>query len=128
MQNWLIMVYLVNATLLIVHEIDSAYWQEWKLFRLPGGLALFLCLHIPLVLAVLLGLLLLAWGAYAGLVISGILGLAGIFAFIIHMVFIARGRPEFKTAASISVLYATLVFSLIQVALSAYSLAAGIFN
>jgi len=122
MQNWLIILYLVNATLLIVHEIDSAYWQEWKLFRLPGGPALFLCLHIPLVLVVLLGLLLLAWGSTAGLVISGILGLAGIFAFVIHMSFIARGRHEFKTAVSISVLCATLIFSLLQLALTAYLL------
>ena len=122
MQNWLLIIYIINATLLIVHEIDSAYWQEWKLFKLPGGLALFLCLHIPLVIAVLLGLLLLAWGSYAGLVISGILGLAGIFAFVIHMAFIARGRPEFKTAASISVLCATLVVSLLQLSLTVYLL------
>jgi len=122
MQSWLLIIYIINATLLIVHEIDSAYWQEWKLFRLPGGPALFLCLHIPLVLVVLLGLLLLAWGSTAGLVISGILGLAGIFAFVIHMSFIARGRHEFKTAASISVLCATLIFSLLQLALTAYLL------
>ena len=125
MQNWLIMVYLVNATLLIVHEIDSAYWQEWKLFKLPGGLALFLCLHIPLVLLVLLGLLLLAWGSYAGLVISGILGLAGIFAFIIHMVFIARGRPEFKVPVSIAILLATLICSVLQVGLTVYLMVTG---
>ena len=125
MLNWLLILYLINATLLIVHEIDSAYWQEWKLFRLPGGPALFLCLHIPLVLIVLLGLVLLVWGAYAGLVISGILGLAGIFAFTIHMSFIARGRQEFKTASSMSVLWATLIFSLLQLALTVYTLSAG---
>jgi len=125
MLNWLLILYIINATLLIVHEIDSAYWQEWKLFRLPGGPALFLCLHIPLVLAVLLGLVLLVWGAYAGLVISGILGLAGIFAFIIHMSFIARGRHEFKTASSMSVLCAILIFSLLQLALTVYALTVG---
>jgi membrane-bound ClpP family serine protease len=125
MQNWLLVLYLINATLLIVHEIDSAYWQEWKLFKMPGGPALFLFLHIPLVLTVLLGLVLLVWGATAGLVISGILGLAGIFAFIIHMSFIARGRQEFKTASSISVLWATLIFSLLQLALTVYTLSAG---
>jgi hypothetical protein len=26
---------LVDAILLINHEIDSAFWQEWKLFELP---------------------------------------------------------------------------------------------
>jgi len=28
--------YLVNTVLLTVHEIDSAYWHEWRLLRLPG--------------------------------------------------------------------------------------------
>ena len=125
MLNWLLILYLINATLLIVHEIDSAYWQEWKLFRLPGGPALFLCLHIPLVLIVLLGLVLLVWGSTAGLVISGILGLAGIFAFTIHMSFIARGRKEFKTISSMSVLWVTLIFSLLQLALTIYTLSSG---
>ena len=37
MYKLLTLIYLINATLLIVHEIDSAYWEEWKLFGLPGG-------------------------------------------------------------------------------------------
>ena len=48
-------VYLANAVLLILHEIDSAYWREWELFRIPGGIALFLALHVPLLSVVLLG-------------------------------------------------------------------------
>jgi len=126
MLNWLLILYVVNATLLIVHEIDSAYWQEWKLFKLPGGVTFFVCLHIPLVAVILLGLLYLAWGAFAGLVFSGILGLAGIAAFIIHMTFIACGRDEFKTASSISVLIATLVISLAQLGLTVYAITSGI--
>ena len=30
--------YLANTALLIAHEIDSAYWKEWELFHLPGGI------------------------------------------------------------------------------------------
>ena len=30
--------YLVNASLLVTHEIDSAYWNEWELLHLPGGI------------------------------------------------------------------------------------------
>jgi hypothetical protein len=44
-----------NAVLLITHEIDSAYWHEWELFRLPGGIQLFLMLHILLIGVVLWG-------------------------------------------------------------------------
>jgi hypothetical protein len=127
MLTLLLILYVANATLLIVHEIDSAYWQEWKLFKLPGGPAFFLVLHIPLVIIILLGLLYLSWGTIAGLVISLIMGAGGIFAFSIHTTFIARGRSEFKTATSLAILWAMLIVSLAQVALSAYGLATGIF-
>jgi len=40
--------YLINAILLINHEIDSAFWKEWELFKLPGGIGGFLILHFPI--------------------------------------------------------------------------------
>ena len=35
--NALFWTYLADLTLLVVHEIDSAYWKEWELFHLPGA-------------------------------------------------------------------------------------------
>lgn len=109
--TWL---YIINAVLLIVHEIDSAYWQEWKLFKLPGGIGFFLLLHLPLVFLILWGLLQLQQNTAAGYVISFILAAAGIFAFTIHMVFMAKGSPEFKTPLSIFLLIAALAVSIMQ--------------
>lgn len=43
MPDLLLWLYLTNAVLLINHEIDSAYWKEWDLFRFPGGLRVFYC-------------------------------------------------------------------------------------
>jgi len=40
--------YLINAILLINHEIDSAFWKEWELFKLLGGIGGFLILHFPI--------------------------------------------------------------------------------
>jgi hypothetical protein len=37
METALFWCYLINSVLLITHEIESAYWKEWELFRLPGG-------------------------------------------------------------------------------------------
>lgn len=111
-------VYLVNAVLLILHEMDSAYWREWELFRLPGGATGFLLLHFPVLLLVLYGLVLVFQRTTAGLMLSLILGLAGVFAFSIHMYFIRRGRDEFKSAISLSILVAALVVSLVQVAIT----------
>jgi hypothetical protein len=118
MQDILLWIYIINATLLINHEIDSAYWHEWELFKLPGGVAGFLLMHFPLLLLVLYGLVLVAQGTLAGLTISLILSLSGLFAFSIHTYFIRRGRDEFNTPMSLFILRATLVVSLIQAVLS----------
>jgi hypothetical protein len=106
--------YLTNATLLIVHEIDSAYRQEWKLFRLPGGISFFLILHLPLVFLILYGLVQVQQESLAGQILSLILSLAGLFAFSIHTFFSYRGHPEFKTPISILILMATLDVSVAQ--------------
>ncbi|MBN2098794.1 MAG: hypothetical protein JW753_04265 [Dehalococcoidia bacterium] len=103
-----------NATLLIVHEIDSAYRQEWKLFRLPGGISFFLVLHLPLVFLILYGLVQVEQASLAGKILSLVLALGGIFAFTIHSFFNLRGHPEFKTPISIIILTVMLGVSALQ--------------
>lgn len=117
-------IYLINAVVLINHEIDSAYWKEWDLFRLPGGITGFLLIHFPLLFLLLYGLVLVYQGALAGLVISLVLSLGGLFAFSIHTYFIKRGRDEFTTPISRNILIVTLIVSLIQLALTLYLLIA----
>lgn len=58
--------YRVDASLLAVHEMDSAYWKEWELFHLPGGLGFFLLLHLPLLGAVFWGMAAAARGQTSG--------------------------------------------------------------
>jgi hypothetical protein len=111
----LVWIYLINATLLIVHEIDSAYWKEWELFRLPGGAGFFIALHVVLVLFFLVGLLWTFQGNTAGLVLSLVLGVCGVGAFTIHTWLIHNGHPEFKTPISRIILITTLITSLIQI-------------
>lgn len=115
-------VYLVNAVLLILHEIDSAYWREWELFRLPGGATGFLLIHFPVLFLALYGLVLVFQRTFTGLMLSLILSLAGVFAFSIHIAFIRQGRDEFKSPISLSILVAILVVSLVQVAITIYLL------
>jgi hypothetical protein len=116
MANVVFWLCLTNATLLMVHEIESAYRQEWKLFRLPGGISFFLILHLPLVFLILYGLVQVQQESLAGQILSLVLSLAGIFAFSIHTYFNSRGHPEFKTPVSVTVLAATLMVSLAQLA------------
>jgi hypothetical protein len=120
MNDFLFWLYLVNAVLLITHEIDSAYQKEWELFRLPGGAAGFLVLHVPLVAVVLYGFYLVIQDTNAGLVISLIVSLAGIFAFGIHTYFIKKRKPEFTAPVSQIILWALLFLSLVQSVTSLY--------
>jgi hypothetical protein len=107
-------IYLINIIFLIVHEIDSAYWKEWELFGIPGGIGGFLLLHFPMLFVILYGLVLLSGYSLAGLVISLIVSAGGIFAFYIHTYFIKKGRKEFKTPISLFILISTLALSIVQ--------------
>ncbi|AKB85679.1 DUF6713 family protein [Methanococcoides methylutens] len=114
MSDILFWVYMINSVLLINHEIDSAYWKEWDLFKLPGGITGFLLIHIPVLFFVLYGLVLVYQQSYTGLIFSLILSFSGIFAFTAHMYFIKKGRDEFKIPMSMFILVSTLVVSLVQ--------------
>ena len=116
-------IYLVNAVLLIDHEIDSAYWKEWDLFRLPGGIGGFLIIHVPLLFLVMYGLVMVYQESFAGLVFSLLLSIGGMFAFSIHTIFIKKGRNEFRAPVSQLLLLAILVKSLVQVVITACLLA-----
>ncbi|SFM29486.1 hypothetical protein SAMN04488696_0798 [Methanolobus profundi] len=116
--NTLFWLYLINSVLLIDHEIDSAYWEEWNIFKLPGGITGFLLIHIPVLFFVLYGLVLVFQQSYTGLIFSLILSFSGLFAFTAHMYFIKKGREEFKTPMSMFILSATLVVSIIQLVLT----------
>lgn len=94
MSETLVWIYIINSTLLVVHEIDSAYWKEWDLFNLPGGITGFLILHVPLVFLIFLSLLFILKNVFIGLIFSLIISCSGIFAFIIHIYFIRKGNPD----------------------------------
>jgi hypothetical protein len=113
---------LLNAVLIIDHEIESAYWKEWDLFRLPGKITGFLIIHVPVLALILVGSTLVYMQSASGYAISVLLSAGGIFAFCAHMYFIRKGRPEFRLPASVALLILILLVSVIQLALSVYSL------
>jgi hypothetical protein len=113
-------VYLVDIVLLILHEMDSAYWKEWELFHLPGGLTGFLLIHFPLYCLGLYGLVLLSKGTSNSLIYSLVISLAGMAAFAIHTWFLRKGQPEFNVPVSKIILWGTLVVSLIQAVLTIF--------
>ena len=114
--------YFVNAVLLIIHEIDSAYWKEWELFKLPGGITGFLWLHIPIVGAILYGLIEVHLGTFVGIGFSYLICAGGVFAFSIHTYFLRKGKDEFKAPVSIITLVALLLVSITQLVITSLAL------
>lgn len=110
--NW---VYLVNASVLITHEIDSGYWHEWELFGIPGGIQFFLFLNLILVVVLFYGFWAFLVGRSSGYIFSWLLAGSGLFAFTIHGYFLVNGDRAFRLPLSISLLFATLVLSVLQV-------------
>ena len=112
--SWSTNLYLLNFALLFSHEIDSAFWKEWDLFGIPGGIQVFLLLNFLLLLVALFGFRRVLQGAKSGKWFSLLLAGAGIFAFSIHSYFILAGRPEFTLPASVALLALILITSLVQ--------------
>jgi hypothetical protein len=122
---WQMLVWIcfTNTILLIVHEIESAYWKEWNLFNISRadeqkGLVIFILLHIPLLAVVLWGLLEIFFNTYTGLILSLVISLAGIAAFTIHMAYLKKGHAAFRTPLSVILLVSIVLVSIAQLALS----------
>lgn len=106
--------FLANATVLLTHQIDAAYWHEWRLFALPGGIGLFLILNLPIVFAVLYGAYALGGGQRPASGLSWFLVAGGLFAAGFHSFHLLRGDVAFNVLVSLVLLALTLVFSLMQ--------------
>ncbi len=125
MNRWSARLYLLNFALLFTHEIDSAFWKEWELFGIPGGIQLFLVLNFLLLLVALVGFRQVLLGEKYRNAFSLILAVSGVFAFSIHSYFILKGRPEFMQPVSLLLLFLILLVSLAQGIIAAKDLRAG---
>ncbi len=129
MYDLLLLLYCMNSVLLILHEMDSAYWKEWELFKIPGGIEGFLVVHIPILLILFYGLLAIDNLNPIGIVISLGLSLAGLFAFGIHTYFLMiQKREEFNSRISISILLGILFVSIIELIYSFFMLSVAQFG
>jgi hypothetical protein len=113
-------IYLINSVILINHEIDSAYWQEWKLFSPDEKIDIkgFLIVHFPVLFAVLFGLVLVDKEMITGYIISLLVATGGIFAFFFHFYHLKKGRHEFNNWLSKLILILTLPISVVQMLLT----------
>ncbi|WP_402719581.1 DUF6713 family protein [Janthinobacterium rivuli] len=92
--------YFWTMLFLILHQIDAAYWKEWEMFHLPGGVQGFLVFNLAAIALVLVGYKhVLLSTARAPFYASCCAGL-GVATFLIHTGFALAGQEQFHLPLS----------------------------
>ena len=106
--------YLINLCLIITHEIDSAYWKEWEMFYLPGGIQFFNIINFLLIVVLIWGYRSVVLKTRSGFNYSIAMSSIGIIAFIIHGIFMLNGYEQFTLPVSMLILVVCFITSISQ--------------
>lgn len=108
----------LNIALLFAHQADAAYWREWEMFGLPGGIQMFSAFNLLAFLLVLTGYVGLLRRTSAGFRNS--LAIAALSACVlpIHAGFALAGFTQFDQPLSILLIVLTFAASLAQLGLT----------
>lgn len=96
--------YILTSSLLVTHQIDAAYWREWEMFNLPGGIQFFDLFNLAVVPILLLGLRAVVLNRKSGLnycLFASTLGLATL---LIHLGFALAGFKQFNLPISVTII------------------------
>jgi hypothetical protein len=119
-------IYVINATLLFLHEMESAYVKEWEIFKLPGTINGFVVLHIPILLVLFWGAIQIEQKTTTGAIIGVIAGIGGLLPFVVHKLLVKK-KGYFESTTSNVIIYLN-VLSGIGTAVLAVLLLAGRIN
>ena len=97
----LIFFYVLNVTLLFLHEIESGYEKEWEILKIPGKITGFLLLHIPILFVFFYGFYCILKYPQMKVIISIIIGTAGFIPFIVHKIIFKRNEHFNKIISNI---------------------------
>jgi hypothetical protein len=117
----LLIIYVINASLLLLHEIESAFAKEWEILKLPGKISGFLFLHIPIILVLFWGAVEIDRQSLSGLVIAIIAGVGGLIPFVVHKI-IVKKKGYFDLTISNCIIYLNIFTGLATVTLSVNAL------
>ena len=106
--------YLANLALLTTHQADAAYWHEWDVFGVPGGISFFLAFNLGAVALVAAGLVRVAEGAPSARRAAVLCAALGLVTVALHAGFLWLDRTAFWTPSSIGVLLGVFVLSIAQ--------------
>ena len=96
--------YIVTLSLLVTHQIDAAYWHEWEMFYLPGGIQFFDLFNLALLPVLLFGLRAVSADLRGGFHYSVLVSCLGLLTCAIHAGFYICGFTQFHLPVSIAII------------------------
>lgn len=107
-------VIVVNIALLITHQIDAAYWHEWDMFRLPGGIQLFNVLNVLIFMFILGCFVTVIQRTRSGFRCALAIAATSALVLPIHTGFALAGHTEFHLPVSVAIIVGSFVVSVVQ--------------
>lgn len=109
------LLYVLNLSLITTHQVDAAFWHEWDVFGVPGGLPFFLVFNFVAVGLLAYGLVVVAArrpkARLAALLCAGVCLLT----VVIHALFFFVDPVAFWTPMSIAIFGALAATSVLQI-------------
>jgi hypothetical protein len=112
------LVYIVTLSLLITHQIDAAYWREWEMFLVPGGVQFFDIFNLAIVPVLLVGFKSVLLKKKSGYYYSCFLSSLGLLTFLIPTRFYLNGYHQFTVPVSMAVIILCAVIAVIQLVIT----------
>jgi hypothetical protein len=105
----------LNLALIITHQIDAAYWHEWEMFALPGGIQFFNFLNFFIFLFLVSCFIPVTQRKRFGFAYSIVIAAMCSLALPIHTGFAIAGFTQFHLPSSIIVIVLTFLVSIVQI-------------
>jgi hypothetical protein len=112
----LVFIYILNVTLLLLHEIESGYEKEWEILKLPGKITGFLLLHIPIIFIFFYGLYFIMHYPQMKMIISIIMGASGFIPFFVHRIIVNK-KEYFNKPISNIIIIGNIIVGIILIIL-----------
>lgn len=106
--------YFSTLCLLVLHQIDAAYWREWEMFHLPGGIQAYLAFNLLAIPVLLLGYTQVLLRGDQTLLFASLCAGLGALTFLIHAGFALAGFSQFQLPLSMALILLCLASALWQ--------------
>ena len=117
----LVFFYILNVTILILHEIESGYEKEWEILKLPVKLTGFLVLHIPMLFLFFYGLYFIILYPQTRAIISILSGSIGLIPFLVHKV-IKNKKEHFNKTISNTLIFGNIISGIILIVVGLFEI------